>query len=68
MIRSASEPLDLLWFCQLTADGEFIGARPERKPMLHYMSSLVETAAEMGFSSLLTASVAALATGVAPVT
>lgn len=48
-------PLDLLWFCQLAADGEFIGTKPERKPTLKYISSLVETAAEMGFSSLLTA-------------
>lgn len=46
---------DLLWFCQLAADGEFIGTVPERKPTLEYISSLVETAAEMGFSSLLTA-------------
>ncbi|HVZ48858.1 MAG TPA: LLM class flavin-dependent oxidoreductase [Gemmatimonadaceae bacterium] len=55
MNHSAADPLDLLWFCQLAADGEFIGTRPERKPTLHYISSLVETAAEMGFSSLLTA-------------
>ena len=47
--------LDLLWFCQLAADGEFIGTTPERRPTLPYISSLVETAAEMGFSSLLTA-------------
>lgn len=47
--------LDMLWFCQLAADGEFIGTTPERRPTLHYISSLVETAAEMGFSSLLTA-------------
>lgn len=52
---SADEPLDLLWFCQLAADGEFIGTTPERRPTLAYISSLVETAAEMGFSSLLTA-------------
>src|SRR5437868_2023292 len=51
----SSEPPDLLWFCQLAADGEFIGTTPERRPTLAYMSSLVETAAEMGFSSLLTA-------------
>jgi alkanesulfonate monooxygenase len=51
----ASDALDLLWFCQLAADGEFIGTKPERKPTLSYISSLVETAAEMGFSSLLTA-------------
>lgn len=49
------ESLDLLWFCQLAADGEFIGTTPERRPTLPYISSLVETAAEMGFSSLLTA-------------
>ena len=49
------EQLDLLWFCQLAADGEFIGTTPERRPTLPYISSLVETAAEMGFSSLLTA-------------
>ena len=47
--------LDLLWFCQLAADGEFIGSGPMRRPTLPYLSSLVETAAEMGFSSLLTA-------------
>src|ERR1043166_3458654 len=47
--------LDLLWFCQLASDGEFIGSGPTRRPTLPYMSSLVETAAEMGFSSLLTA-------------
>jgi alkanesulfonate monooxygenase len=51
----ADEPLDMLWFCQLAADGEFIGTTPERRPTLPYISSLVETAAEMGFSSLLTA-------------
>jgi alkanesulfonate monooxygenase len=49
------EKLDLLWFCQLAADGEFIGTVPERRPTLAYIASLVETAAEMGFSSLLTA-------------
>jgi len=52
---TSSEPLDLLWFCQLAADGEFIGTVPERRPTLPYIASLVETAAEMGFSSLLTA-------------
>jgi alkanesulfonate monooxygenase len=51
----SSGPLDLLWFCQLAADGEFIGTKPERRATLPYISSLVETAAEMGFSSLLTA-------------
>jgi alkanesulfonate monooxygenase len=56
MHRSAPrDGLDLLWFCQLAADGEFIGTRPERRPTLPYIASLVETAAEMGFSSLLTA-------------
>ena len=38
------EQLDLLWFCQLAADGEFIGTTPERRPTLPYISSLVETA------------------------
>jgi alkanesulfonate monooxygenase len=52
---SNNNPLDLLWFCQLAADGEFIGTKPERRATLPYISSLVETAAEMGFSSLLTA-------------
>jgi alkanesulfonate monooxygenase len=52
---AAPDPLDLLWFCQLAADGEFIGTKPERRPTLPYIASLVETAAEMGFSSLLTA-------------
>jgi alkanesulfonate monooxygenase len=47
--------LDLLWFCQLASDGEFIGSGPTRQPTLQYLSSLVETAGEMGFSSLLTA-------------
>jgi alkanesulfonate monooxygenase len=51
----SADDLDLLWFCQLAADGEFLGAGPHRKPTLAYLSSLVETAAEMGFSSLLTA-------------
>ncbi|MEP6494233.1 MAG: LLM class flavin-dependent oxidoreductase [bacterium] len=54
-LASTSDPLDLLWFCQLAADGEFIGTTPERRPTLPYIASLVETAAEMGFSSLLTA-------------
>ncbi len=52
---TATPTLDLLWFCQLAADGEFIGGGPQRRPTLAYMASLVETAAEMGFSSLLTA-------------
>ncbi len=48
---------DFLWFAQLSRDGEFIGTRekPPRKPTLEYVSSLIETAAEAGFSSLLTA-------------
>ena len=48
---------DFLWFAQLSRDGEFIGtaAKPPRKPTLEYISSLIETAAEAGFSSLLTA-------------
>ncbi len=49
------DELDLLWFCQLAADGEFLGAGPHRQPTLPYLASLVETASEMGFSSLLTA-------------
>ncbi len=55
MTTHTTDPLDVLWFCQLASDGEFIGAPAQRKPTLAYMSSLVETAAEMGFSSLLTA-------------
>ena len=61
VLRSSSFPgahaddLDLLWFCQLAADGEFLGAGPLRRPTLPYLAGLVETAAEMGFSSLLTA-------------
>ncbi|MEP6780827.1 MAG: LLM class flavin-dependent oxidoreductase [Gemmatimonadaceae bacterium] len=47
--------LDLLWFCQLAADSEFIGGGTLRKPTAAYLASLVETSAEMGFSSLLTA-------------
>jgi len=47
--------LDLLWFCQLAADGEFIGGGTLRRPTSAYLASLVETAHEMGFSSLLTA-------------
>lgn len=48
---------DFLWFCQLSRDGEFIGTKekPPRKPTLEYVSSLIETASEAGFSSLLTA-------------
>ena len=48
---------DFLWFCQLSRDGEFVGTKalPPRLPTLNYLSSLIETAAEAGFSSLLTA-------------
>jgi alkanesulfonate monooxygenase len=52
---SSSDRLDLVWFCQLAADGDFIGNVPERRRTLPDITSLVETAAEMGFSSLLTA-------------
>ncbi len=49
--------LDFLWFCQTAHDGPFIGTRepPPRRPSLEYVSSIIDTAAEMGFSSLLTA-------------
>ena len=50
-----ADDLELLWFCQLAGDGEFIGAAAERRPTLPYLASLVETAGEMGFGSLLTA-------------
>ena len=48
---------DFLWFCQLARDGEFVGTKalPPRKPTLEYLSGMIETAAEAGFSSLLTA-------------
>lgn len=46
---------ELLWFCQLAPDAEFLGTAPTRRPTLPYLASLVETAAEMGFASLLTA-------------
>ncbi len=48
---------DFLWFCQLARDGEFVGTRtpPPRKPTLEYLASMIETAHEAGFSSLLTA-------------
>ncbi len=51
------ETPDFLWFCQLSRDGEFVGTKtlPPRKPTLEYLASIVETAAEAGFSSLLTA-------------
>ena len=54
-IANALPDLDLLWFCQLAADSEFIGGGGLRKATPAYLASLVETAAEMGFSSLLTA-------------
>jgi alkanesulfonate monooxygenase len=47
--------LELLWFCQLASDGAYIGTAATRRPTLEYLSSLVDTAAEMGFESLLTA-------------
>ena len=48
---------DFLWFCQLARDGEFVGTKElsPRKPTLEYLSGIIETAAEAGFSSLLTA-------------
>ena len=48
---------DFLWFCQLSHDGEFVGTKtlPPRKPTLEYLSGMIETAHEAGFSSLLTA-------------
>jgi alkanesulfonate monooxygenase len=54
-VSAAADPLELLWFCQLAPDTEFLGAPPSRRPTLEYLASLVETAAEMGFASLLTA-------------
>ncbi len=54
-MMTSHPPLDLLWFCQLAADGEFLGIPAQRRPTLAYLASLVETAHEMGFSSLLTA-------------
>ncbi|MCU0686733.1 MAG: LLM class flavin-dependent oxidoreductase [Polyangiaceae bacterium] len=46
---------DWFWFCPLTADTEFLGAPPTRPPTLAHMTSIIELAAEMGFTSLLTA-------------
>jgi alkanesulfonate monooxygenase len=48
---------EFLWFCVLQHDGEYLGTRelPPRKPTLEHISSLIDTAGEMGFSSLLTA-------------
>jgi alkanesulfonate monooxygenase len=49
--------LDFLWFCVLQHDGEYLGTKelPPRKPTLENISALIDTAGEMGFSSLLTA-------------
>jgi alkanesulfonate monooxygenase len=49
--------LDFLWFCVLQHDGEYLGTKtlPPRKPTLENISGLIDTAGEMGFSSLLTA-------------
>ena len=48
---------DFLWFCVLQPDGEYLGTKelPPRKPSLEMISNLIDTAGEMGFSSLLTA-------------
>jgi alkanesulfonate monooxygenase len=48
---------DFLWFCVLQHDGEYLGTKelPPRKPTLETISNLIDTAGEMGFSSLLTA-------------
>ena len=48
---------DFLWFCVLQHDGEYLGTKelPPRKPTLEMISNLIDTAGEMGFSSLLTA-------------
>ncbi len=50
-------PLDFLWFCTLQHDGEFLGTKelPPRRPTLESIANLIDTAGEMGFSSLLTA-------------
>ncbi len=49
--------LDFLWFCTLQHDGEFLGTRelPPRQPTLESIANQIDTAGEMGFSSLLTA-------------
>ncbi|HZN11775.1 MAG TPA: LLM class flavin-dependent oxidoreductase [Blastocatellia bacterium] len=52
---SRDDGIEMLWFCQLAPDGEFLGIEGGRRPTLEYLSGLVETAAEMGFESLLTA-------------
>jgi alkanesulfonate monooxygenase len=53
----AKTETEFLWFCHLAHDGEFLGTKdlPPRRPTLEYLSSLIETSSEMGFSSLLTA-------------
>ncbi len=55
--NTVSKDLDFLWFCVLQHDGEYLGTKelPPRKPTLEYISSLIDTAGELGFSSLLTA-------------
>ena len=54
--RAMTDP-DSLWFCVLQPDGEYLGTKelPPRKPTLEMISNLIDTAGEMGFSSLLTA-------------
>jgi alkanesulfonate monooxygenase len=49
--------IDFLWFCVLQHDGEYLGTKelPPRKPTLETISNLIDTAGELGFSSLLTA-------------
>ncbi len=49
--------LDFLWFCTLQHDGEFLGTKelPPRQPTLESIANLIDTAGEVGFSSLLTA-------------
>ncbi len=49
--------LDFLWFCVLQHDGEYLGTKelPPRKPTLETIANLIDTAGELGFSSLLTA-------------
>jgi hypothetical protein len=51
--------IDFLWFCVLQPDGEYLGTKelPPRKPTLEMISNLIDTAGEMGFSSLLTAAI-----------
>jgi alkanesulfonate monooxygenase len=54
---------DWFWFCPLAADTEFLGAPPTRRPTLAHVTSVIELAAEMGFTSLLTATNAHAAPG-----